>query len=143
MKLPKNVKVKAFPWTVFPLLSKYTAHAIYPNVYIPHHMYTNLAGPNPNPEYVSVLIHEQTHIKRQKAMGWFIWGFRYCTSSKFRFTEELAAITTSMEYLKKKGIAWNTARSAHFLSSYLYLWCTDYQTAKKKLDDAWNLISSR
>lgn len=143
MKLPQNVKVKTFPWTVLPVTSTYTAHAIYPNVYLPHHIYDNLLTNNPNPEYVSVLIHEQTHIERQKQMGWFIWGLQYCLFPSFRFHEEIAAITPSMKYVKECGLQWNTKRSATFLSSYLYLWCVDFHAAKKTLDQIWQSLPNK
>jgi hypothetical protein len=143
MKLAPNVKVKTFPWTVIPLFSTYTAHAIYPNVYLPRHIFNNLLTNNPRPEYVSVLIHEQTHITRQKRMGWFIWGLRYCLFPLFRFEEEIAAITQSMKYLKTYGLTWDTKRSAKFLSSYLYLWCVDFHTAKKTLDRIWKSIPTK
>lgn len=137
MNLPSNVKVKSFPWTILPLFSTYTAHAIYPTIYIPKNIHEDLLSKSPNPKNVSILIHEQTHIKRQKQIGWFLWGLKYCFSGKFRFEEELAAVRESMKYLKKRNIEWDTARSAKFLSSYLYLWCTSYREAKRKLDEAW------
>lgn len=140
MKLFNNIKVKGFPWTILPLFSTYTAHAIYPNVYVPKDIYANLLSGNPDPKNISILIHEQTHIKRQKQMGWFIWGLKYCLSGKFRFEEELAAIKESMKYLKKKNITCDTERSVRFLSGYLYLWCVSYEEAKRKLDDAWKEV---
>ena len=137
MRLPRNVKVKSFPWSVLPLFSTYTAHALYPNVYIPKHIYEDLQSKNPNPKNVSVLIHEQTHINRQKQMGWLLWGLKYCASRKFRFEEELAAVKESMKYLKKKKVKLDINRKAKLLSSFLYLWCISYDEAKSKLDDAW------
>ena len=138
MKIPSNVKVKKFPWTILPVFSKYTAHAIYPYIYVPKYIYTNLRNKNPNPKYVSVLIHEQAHLKRQKKMGWLKWGLGYVFSPSFRFAEELAAIKTAMKYLKKKNLTWDTKKSAGFLLGYLYLWCVNYETAKRKLDEAWS-----
>lgn len=137
MKLPNNVKIKDFPWTVLPVLSTYTAHTIYPNVYVPKHIYEDLLSKNPNPKSVSVLIHEQTHIKRQRQMGWFVWGLRYCFLGSFRFEEELVAIKESMKYMKERKIDWDTKRTAKFLSGYLYLWCVPYKKAKFELDKAW------
>ncbi|HWA52240.1 MAG TPA: hypothetical protein VG895_04250 [Patescibacteria group bacterium] len=134
MELPSNVKIKTFPWTALPLLGKYTAHAIYPNIYIPKNIYENLKSKNPNPEYVSVLLHEQTHIKRQKQAGWFIWGLKYCFSRNFRFNEEFEAIKTQIKYLKSKNMKFDTARRAKYLSGPLYLWCISYKEAKEKLD---------
>ena len=138
MKLPNHVKVKRFPWTLLPLFSTATAHAIYPYIYIPQKLYVNLQLDNPDPKNVAVLIHEQTHIQRQKKMGWLLWELTYCFSGKFRMKEEIAAITASMKYYKKEKLVWDTQKSALFLSSYLYLWCTSYHNAKEKLDETWS-----
>lgn len=92
---------------------------------------------NPDPRYISVLKHEQTHIERQKKMGWIIWGLRYTFSPNFRFNEELEAIKTSMKYLKKVKSSFDTEKRAKFLSGWLYLWCVSYEEAKKELDRAW------
>jgi len=140
MQIPNNVKLKKFPWTVLPIFSKFTANAIYPNIYIPRKTYENLQSKNPNLKNVSILIHEQTHIKRQRKMGWLLWGLKYCFSKKFRFNEEFVAIKESMKFFKKKGGKWDTKRSAKFLSSYLYLWCVSYSNAKQELDKAWEKI---
>jgi hypothetical protein len=138
MKLAKNIRVKKFPWTVLPIISTYTAHAIYPNIYVPRHIYDDLKSKNPEPRNVATLIHEQTHIDRQKKDGWFIWGLKYCLVASFRLDEELQAIKASMKYMKQKKQTWDTARTAKFLSSYLYLWCVSYEKAKYLLDDTWN-----
>ena len=138
MQIPTNVRVKKFPWTILPILAQYTAHAIYPNIYLPQVIYDDLQTKHPNSKHVSVLIHEQTHIERQKQAGWLLWGFKYCFISKFRLNEELEAIKTSMKYLKSKGKKWDTEKGAKSLSGYLYLWCVDYTTAKAKLEKAWS-----
>lgn len=137
MKLQSNVRIKNFPWTILPVFSKYTAHAIYPNIYIPRHIYENLLSKNPDPKNISVLIHEQTHIQRQKQIGWFLWGIKYCFSKNFRFNEEIVAIEESMKYLKRQNFKWDTDRTAKFLSGYLYFWCVPYEIAKRKLDKIW------
>jgi hypothetical protein len=137
VNLPKNIKIKKWPWIVLPILGTYTAHAIYPNIYIPKHLHNNLISKNPKPKYVAILIHEQTHIERQKKMGWFIWELKYCFSNKFRFKEELEAIKAGMKYMKTKNEKIDTTKIAKFLSSYLYLWCTNFKKAKKELDKAW------
>lgn len=87
MKLPSNVKIKSFLWNVSPILSKYTANAIYPNIYLPKAFYEELKTKNPDPKKVAILIHEQTHIKRQREMGWFIWGLKnmyFCQGLDFK-----------------------------------------------------------
>lgn len=136
MKLPLNVKPKTFIWNLFPF-SKYTAQAIYPNIYFKNEVYENLKSNSPNPRYIAALKHEQTHIERQKKMGWFRWGLSYIFSPKFRFNEELEAIKASMKYLKSRGKTFDTDRSARYLSGWLYLWCMSYKKAKTELDKTW------
>ena len=138
MKLPKNVKVKGFPWTILPIFSTYTGHAIYPNIYIPKHIYEDLQTKHPKSTSVSILLHEQTHIKRQGKIGWLRWGLLYLLSPSFRFNEELEAIKSSMKYLRRKGGVFNTSKRAKYLSGWLYLWCMNYDKAKEELDNAWN-----
>lgn len=136
MKLPNNVKVKSGLWRMFPF-SRYTAQAIYPNIYLIEKVYNNLVSDSPKPRYKSVLIHEQTHIDRQKRFGWFKWGLKYLIIPSFRFNEELVAIQNSMTYLKGEGLSFDTTKRAKYLSSWLYLWCVSYKEAKRELDRAW------
>jgi len=121
-----------------PILAKYTAHAIYPNIYLPRAIYEDLQTKHPDPKSVSILVHEQTHIERQKQVGWLLWGFMYCLVARFRLNEELEAIKSSMKYIKSEGKGWDTDKNARALSGYLYLWCVDYSTAKVKLEKAWS-----
>lgn len=136
MKLPSNVKAKDRPWNIFPF-SKYTSQAIYPNIYFVKEVFENLKSDNPKSKYVAALKHEQTHIKRQKETGWIRWGFKYLISSTYRFNEELEAIKSSMKYLKRKGVNYDTSKTAKYLSSWLYLWCVSYEKAKEDLDRTW------
>jgi len=141
MRLPSNVKLKGFIWNVFPFL-RYTAQAIYPNTYFTKEVYENLKSDKPNPRYIVTLRHEQTHIERQKKMGWIKWGLRYVFLPKFRFNEELEAIKTSMKYLKGEKGNFYTEKSARFLSGWLYLWCVSYKKTKYELDKAWKEAKS-
>jgi len=136
MILPNNVKPKTFLWNLFPF-SKYTAQAIYPNIYFRREVFENLKSDNPNPRYIAALKHEQTHIERQKKEGWFRWGLRYIFSPKYRFNEELEAIKASMKYLKEINSTFDADRSAKYLSGWLYLWCGSYKKAKAELDKVW------
>lgn len=135
MKLSPNVKIKRGLWKVFPF-SKYTAQAIYPNIYFSEKVYENLISNKPKPRYIASLLHEQTHINRQKEMGWIKWGLKYIISPQFRFREELEAIKASTKYLKKEE-DFDTARIAKYLSGWLYLWCVSYEKAKEELDRVW------
>lgn len=136
MKLPPNVKPKNFIWNMFPF-SKYTAQAIYPNIYFTKEVYENLKSSKPNPRYIAALKHEQTHIERQKRAGWLKWELSYIFLPRFRFNEEFEAIKASMKYLKSKNCTFDINKSAKYLSGWLYLWCVSYQKAKSELDKAW------
>ncbi|OGM13041.1 hypothetical protein A3A76_01875 [Candidatus Woesebacteria bacterium RIFCSPLOWO2_01_FULL_39_23] len=136
MELPSNVRIKKGLWNIFPF-SKYTAQAIYPNIYFTKDVFEDLKSNSPNPRYIAALKHEQTHIERQKKVGWVNWGLRYIFSPNFRFNEELEAIKSSIKYLKNVKGNFDTARSAKFLSSWLYLWCISYDKAKEQLDGCW------
>ena len=121
-------------------MNKYTAQAIYPNIYFPKEIYLKLSSPNPDPKYIAALIHEQEHIKRQKNEGWIKWGMKYIFSPKFRFEEELIAIKASMRYLKKKKIGFDIEKKAEILSGWLYLWPVSYSTAREELKKIWGEI---
>lgn len=114
-----------------------TAQAIYPNIYLPKRVYNNLNSNNPDPKNLAVLIHEQTHIKRQKEIGCLKWGIKYLFLPRFRFEEELLAIKAQMSYLKKHKKEFDIEKSAKYLSGWLYLWPVSYKFAKKELEKVW------
>lgn len=140
MKLPRNVKIKPRFWEFLPWLSNYTAQAIYPNIYFSKGAYKKLSATKPDPIYVAALIHEQTHIKRQKKEGWFRWGLKYVFSGRFRFNEELEAIKPAMKHLKEKKVRFDIDKKARILSGWLYFWPVSYKTAKKELEEVWGEI---
>lgn len=47
----------------------------------------------------ALLVHEGTHIQRQRAWGPFAWVFSYVFNKKFRYDEELIAFKNEIEYL--------------------------------------------
>ncbi len=138
MKLPENVKIKPRIWEFLPWFSKYTAQAIYPDIYFSKEAYQKLVSSDP--VYIAALIHEQEHIKRQKREGWIKWGFKYIFSGKFRFNEELEAIKASMKYLKRKKIGFDIEKKARILSGWLYFWPVGYKTAERELKKVWGEI---
>lgn len=142
MRLPSNIKSKNLIWGLLPF-SKSTAQAIYPNIYFRKEVYNNLKSVNPKPHYVAALKHEQTHIARQRKMGWFKWCLSYIFFPKFRFNEEFEAIKSSMPYLKSKNCTFDSGKTAKYLSGWLYLWCIPYKKAKSKLDRAWKNIAAK
>lgn len=136
----KNIKPKKGIWNVNPLLSKHTAHAIYPKVYLPQKIYLNLKSKKPSKPYVALLLHEQMHIRRQKEIGWFLWYLKYLLFHKFRYEEEIKATIEEMKYLKRNKRYFDTSRRARHFSSYLYLWCCSYNEAKRNLEILWGDI---
>ncbi len=142
MRLDSNIKLKPWWWGVVPMLSKYTANAIYPNIYLPKEVYENLLSNNPKPKWIAILKHEQEHITREKEFGAIMFGLKYLFSPKFRFQEELIAIKVQMKYLKSVGETFDTNKAATFLSGRLYLWPISYKLAKRSLDEAWKETSS-
>lgn len=136
MELPSNVKAKTGLWKFLPL-SKTTAQAIFPNIYLPQAVYNNLKSVNPTAKNVAVLEHELTHLESQKRVGPTKWFLKYLVSPGFRFDEELQAIKASMKYLKRQKESFDTQKIAKYLSSWLYLWCVFCQRAKKELTKAW------
>lgn len=140
MKLPSNVRIKPRFLEFLPWLSSYTAQAIYPNIYFSEEVYKKLRSPNSDLKYVAVLLHEQTHIERQREMGFLKWGIKYVFSPKFRFNEELEAIKVQISYLKKHKRKFDIDKRARYLSGWLYFWPVSYKTAKKELEEAWGEI---
>jgi len=134
------VKKKAKLLGLFPWPSPSTAQAFYPNIFVSSEVFWDLHQPHPNPRFIAVLEHEKKHIERQKELGVFKFGLKYLFFPRFRFQEELLAIKEGMKYLKRKNLAFDTDRSAMFLSSWLYLWMVTYARAKKELDKAWESI---
>jgi hypothetical protein len=135
--LASYIKQKPNWWHFIPWLSDFTANAIYPNIYLPKKVYRNLNSKNPKLKNKALLIHEKTHLQREKEIGWLKFGIRYLFSPKFRFKEEILAIKTAMKYQKRHRLSVNTKRMAKFLSGWIYLWPVSYEIAKKELDKAW------
>jgi hypothetical protein len=135
MKLSPNIKLKPWWLRIIPWAGRYTAQAIYPNIYFPKRIYEKLISGDQT--YIPALLHEQEHIKRQRKKGWLKWAFKYTFSGKFRFNEEIAADIPKFRYMKKKGIEPHLNQRAKWLSSWIYLWPVSYETAKRKLERVW------
>mgnify|MGYP001583543503 CR=1 FL=1 len=134
MKLDKNIKAKVGLWKLIPFLANKTAHGIYPNVYLPEHIFNDLKSNNPNPYNVALLLHEQEHVKRQKEQGIVIWLLKYIFIPKFRFEEELKADISKIDFLKSKNLEFDVEKRAKQLSGWIYLWPVSYKEAKEKLN---------
>lgn len=138
MNLPNNIKPKTGFWKILPkILSTNTAQAVYPNIYLPEKIYFNLRSKHPNPKWVGVLIHEQTHIQRQKLLNPICWNYKYLFSSKFRLLEEIEANKNQFRYLKGKGVTFDIKKRSRWLSGWLYIWPDSYENIKSKLEKIW------
>lgn len=139
-KLPQTIDLKLvkqkprlIEW--LPGIGKATCQAVYPNIYVPHHVYASLRSANPEPKYIAVLLHEQEHLHRMKQHGVLVWNLRYIFIRRFRFNEELAAVKPQKDYLQQQGQAYDDEAKAKMLSGWLYLWSTSYNKALERLRD--------
>ena len=114
-----------------------TAQGIYPYILVPQHIYDDLNSAAPNPYFLALIVHEQTHLDRQSKYGWVKWMVSYAVSSKFRFAEELVAIKAQMGFLKSNGLNFPIEATAKLLSGWLYLKPVSYETALNELQRAW------
>ena len=139
----KGIEVKTieFVWRL-PWLSRYKAFVVppFPIIFVAPNILNNLQSDSPSPKSISFLAHEIKHLERQKQMGWIKFGFLYLISPKFRLEEELAAIKAAMIHLKKNKQEFDIDRAAKGLSSYLYLWMTSYENAKRELEKIWKEV---
>ena len=140
MKLPWYVISKGSLLHHLPLIGKSTAQSLGPIILIPDNIYRDLKSQKPNPRHIALLIHEETHRKRQKKIGYLKFAYKYLFDSKFRFQEELLAVKEAMRYLKSMKIAFDFEKKAKFLSSYVYLWPVSKEYAEKELHKVWDEI---
>lgn len=140
MKLASYIKPKPPFFKYIPMLNKYTANSLYPIIFMPKDVYEDLKSSNPDPRHIALLMHEETHRKRQKQIGWFRFGVKYLFNPGFRFNEELLAVKEAMRYLKKHKIPFDFERKAQVLSGGLYLWPVSKYYAKKELEQVWDEV---
>lgn len=136
--MDKNVKIIPRWWKFIPFFGIEVATTIYPNIYLPQVMYKNLSSIQPGVPETAVLLHEKTHIERQKGAGVFIWHIKYFFKRSFRLNEELAGIKVEMNYLKENGRVYNFERKAKQFSSSMYLWVLSYEKSMKVLKQLWD-----
>ena len=141
MELSNNVKVKSKLWDLIPWISNKTAQAIYPNIYLPKFVYSDLISDSPSVWNVALLKHEQEHIKRQKEAGIFIWSLKYIFSPKFRFEEELKADVSKLKFLKSKKANPYIDKRAKHLSGWNYFWPVSYKEARARLMNIWTELN--
>lgn len=112
--------------------------AFFGKVYLRDSLWHDYISGDPSPRTLSIITHEETHIKR---LGSDIKNqIKYWTDPNFRFQEELAAIREEMKVLKSYNEEFTIDERAKNLSGAAYLWCTDYETATKELESIWREI---
>lgn len=135
-----NIIIKPWWFNLTPWTGNKTAQAYAPYIFLPLWMYKEITSTPPNPWYVSVILHEQEHINRQRDFGpTLAWTFRYIFNRRFRFEEEIAASIPQFNHLKKHHLQFDIDRKAKQLSGLLYMHCIDYKTAHQTLLKAWEL----
>ena len=134
MKLTTNIKPKIGLWKFLPkIISSKTAQCIYPFIFLPKDIYDDILSKSPKPQSIAILLHEKTHLERQKGKGIILWITLYMISPKFRLNEELLAFKEQIKYLKKLNLTLDLELRAKRLSSWLYLWCISYKKALLEL----------
>lgn len=130
MKLP--VYVKPFP-TFLNFLGGKGYKAINGKIYLRSDIYNDLKSDKPDPTSVSLLIHEEVHLKNMNKLT----SLKYIFSRKNRLEEELSAYREQFKYLKEHNRNYDLDKLALKLSGPLYMYSTNYETAKKKLERIW------
>jgi hypothetical protein len=109
-------------------------------IYLKHSIFKDFQSENPGPETLAILEHEHTHFERI-GNGIKDQVFKFWTRPEYRFQEELAAQRSEAIVLKQHGLpkeSFKIEQRARFLSGPLYLWCTNYTTAKRELENVWD-----
>lgn len=140
MKLPDYVILKPQAFRFIPFIGNKTANSIGSFIFLPLSIYIDLQSPDPDPRHIALLIHEETHRKRQEEIGFMKFGIQYVLNSKFRFAEELLAVKEAMKYLKKNNISFDFDNNTKFHSHYIYLWPLSKNLTGKALEKIWNEI---
>lgn len=140
MKLPNNVK--PFPRFKSPLNRAENGFVSYSGktIYLSSQIYNNLLSKNPKPFSVSVLKHEEEHVRQIKRIGAIKLILKNTFSFSSRLQFELEAYKNGFEYLKKHHETIDLDRIARNLSGLKYYYATNYKNAKKLLDKAWEEV---
>lgn len=135
----KFVKKIPFWWMFVPFMGKIAA-TFYPYIYLPKSMLENLNSENPEIWNLSVLIHEEVHLKRQKEYGLYKWCIKYFLNKNFRLEEELIAIEEQMIYLHNKKQTYPIEYKVKQFNNSTYLWLTTKDKARKTLEVLWDKV---
>ena len=140
MKLPGYIFPKPQFGKYVPFFGTNVAYNVGPFIFLPKDIYKDLEKDNPKPEHIALLIHEETHRKRQKEIGFVKFGLQYIFNPKYRFNEELIATKEGMRYLKKHKRPFDFDKRASLMSGFLYLWPVSKYYAKKELEKVWDEV---
>lgn len=134
----KGFKVHKKPWWTFLYMRRAKAFTTLDKIYIDKKLFNELENNKLTCNSESALAHEITHIKRFRKHGVIKSELIYWVNKKFRYNEELAAIEEEMKIYKKYNKNYYFEKASKGLSGFIYLWCTDYKTAKKDLKEIWD-----
>lgn len=140
MKLPRYVKPQPQWWNAFPFLRNYSGNTIYPYIYLRKDIYEGLLEKSFFPRGLSVLKHEECHIRQHRKYGVITYRMRYLFSPRFRFQQEIEAYLEMMKVLKANKLPFDIDKIARCLSGWMYLWGVSYPHAKKVLEKVWREI---
>ncbi len=132
-----NVRKKPYVIELLPWIGRGTSTALYPYVYLSRKAYDNILSANPDPYSMSVLLHEQEHLKRAKKYGVLKWYVNYLFNRDFRFKEELAALKPQLGYVKSRGLTFNLELKARSLSGWLYFKPVSFDEALTEIKIIW------
>lgn len=125
-----KVKIKPSFLKHFGVLYK-SATALFHTIWIPDYL-SDMINKGDS-KALAIIEHEKTHLKRATEYGQIKWYFKYIVSSEFRLIEELEAIRSEYQYLKKHNTSPDYEKKAIWLSSWVYLRMITFEDALKKL----------
>lgn len=137
MKLPEYVK--PFPKFRSPHNRAENGYVSYRKkiIYLSPKIYNDLLTNKPEPFSISVLRHEEYHVKDLEKIGTIKYILGNTFLPKFRLLHELAAYQAEFKYLKSNKQTIDLDRIARNLSGLKYYWTTNYPNAKKLVEKAW------
>ncbi len=127
--------INRIPWPILQPLG----FTVGGKIYLRTSLYKDYISGNPKPQTLAIITHEQTHITRLgKSIKIY---FKFWSDPAFRLQEEFEAISEEMKILKKYRADFKVDERAKDLASFAYLWCTNYDNAKKELEKIWDSIN--
>lgn len=137
-----NIKIRPIPFflRIVPIAKKKLVFAIAPYIFLPDQQYAEYLSGGMSAQTRGTIAHETVHIKREREQGVLWYGIKYLFLRKFRFQEEVIAITEQMRVWKQHNIVFDVDARAKLLSGPVYVYCVPYSIAKQVLQDIWNKL---